>query len=77
MKPIDSYKEALDALHAEMRGQPLSDWVRDMRDPDIDGGRVSWRSIRDALRVNTGIVLSDMALLRWYPDSDSDDKTAA
>lgn len=73
MKTLDSYRDVVDELHAQLRGQPLSDWVRDMRDPDREGGRVPWRAIRDELRDETGITVSDMALLRWFPDPDPED----
>ena len=59
----------VDRLFAELHGQPLSDWVADMRDQGA-----SWRFIEKELYAKTGgsIDVSHITLMAWHRDGSED-----
>jgi hypothetical protein len=68
--PVQQTKlqQVIDRLFAELYGQPLGDWVRDLREQGTP-----WRRIEKELfaKTNGAVDVSHATLVTWYGDVDS------
>lgn len=58
-------REVAERLFAEVKGQPLGDWIAGQR-----AAGKSWRAIARDLDNEIGVDLTDVTLINWYGDSD-------